>query len=200
MNACEECMSIDDLPDFSSRNLYLVALGFAFGNKPAVEVVDVVPASKLARYQRRDYEWEVIEAQQLHPNATKANILEAKIRMCAKYGNVKLIGAPTDASHEERVKICGEIASTLIKRDYVNAVYLTGSSALNLDRRDSDLDLIIALEQCPGTLAHYDMEEAAQSHTVAIAVDMFFLQQGDLIRAQEPQYSLAKQAILIASK
>lgn len=192
-------MLIEDLDGFSSRNLYIVALGFVFGPKSCVEDVVVVPESMLERYRRGDYEWKVIEAEQL-PQTCKSDIHKAVIEMCARYDKVPLSSNPVivNMQHQERVKVANEIAEKLILRPYVNSVHLTGSTALGSDRIDSDVDLLVVLGYCPGNNGHREMDELGKGYPCP--VDFFCIQEKDFLRAQNLGYKLFKDNGLIFSK
>lgn len=196
MNSCEYCMLPEDLDDFSSRNLYVVSLGFVFDSRPRVEEVVAVPKSKLERYKRGDYEWQVIEAEQL--SSHNSDVDEAIQRMCAKYGKVHITKNPVNMSHEERVKVANEVAGKLITRPYVKSVYLTGSTALRLDRNNSDIDLLVVLGYCTGNNGHAEIEKLGEGYSGA--VEFFYIQQRDFLGVQSLQYPLIRDRSLIVSK
>lgn len=198
MNSCEYCMSVEDLEDFSSGNLYVVSLGFVFNTMPRVEEVVVVPKSKLERYRRGEYGWQVIEEQKLPQPHTRQDINEIFIRICAKYGKVHLTSNQINMSHEERVKATNEIARKLILRPYVNSVHLTGSTSLSMDRIDSDIDLLVVLGYCPGNNGHHEMDKFGKGYRCP--VDFFYIRERDFLRSHHLGYPLIRDGKLIASK
>ena len=186
-------MTLDDLRDFSNRDNYVVALGFAFSSKP--EEIVIAPKSKLERYRRGDYEFQVIEEQQLLPTLTKQGILETLESVCSKYGPVSIQPRGQAMTHEERLIAARDASARIIQMPFAHSVYLTGSTAVGLDMEYSDVDLLVVLDQCFGDRTHNDIESAIPRDMV----DFHYMQLGDFLRAQG-EYPLISDAILLASK
>jgi len=199
MSSCEYCMSLEDLADFSSKNNYIVALGFVTNSVPSMEKVFIpVPKSKLERYKRGDYEWQVIESEKLPLSLSKLDIQEALTKMCEKYGPTQHVDNTVNMSHEEKIRVSNKIAGKLIQKPYVHSIYLTGSTAIGIDKDNSDVDLLVVLEHCPGKNEHYDLDKLIyESHSI---IDPYYIQQKDFLIAQNLQYPLIKNRKLIASK
>lgn len=197
MSSCEHCMLLEDLADFSSKNNYIAALGFVFDSIPHVEEVVIVPKSELERYKRGDNGWQVIEAEQLSSSLSKSDLQEALTRMCEKYGTTQHVDNTVNMPHEERIRISNEIAGKLIQIPYIDSVFLTGSTAIGLDRDNSDIDLLVVLASCPGIKGHSDLNKLTNGfHSIT---DIFYIQQKDFLKAQNSQYPLIKDRKLIVS-
>ena len=194
MSSCEYCMLLEDLVNFS--NDYIAALGFVFNSIPHMEQVVIVPKSKLERYKRGDYKWEVIESKKLPPNLSKLDQKEALKKMCEKYDPFQDTDNNIDLSHEERIKASNEIAGKLIQKPYVHSVFLTGSTAIGQDKEDSDVDLLVVLANCPGKKGHYELDKL--TYGFQRTIDFFYIQQEDFLKAQDSQYSLVRDRKLIA--
>jgi hypothetical protein len=191
---------LEDLVDSSFKNDYIVALGFVFDSIPYVGEVVIVPKSKLERYKRGDYEWQVIEAEQLPPSLSKSDMQEALARMCEKYGSIQYVGNTINVSHKERIRVSNEIAEKLIQIPYVHSVFLTGSTAISLDRDNSDVDLLVVLANCPGTEGHSDLDKLTGGfHSIT---EILCIPQEDFLIAQNYhlQHPLIRDRSLIVSK
>ncbi len=198
MSSCEYCMLLEDLVGFSSKDNYIAALGFVFNSIPRVEDVIIVPKSELERYKRGDYGWKVIESEKLPPNLNIFGREEALKRMCEKYGPFQDTDNTINVPHEERIRASNEIAGKLIQVPYVNSVFLTGSTAIGLDKDDSDVDLLVVLASCPGIKGHSDLNKLTREFYGI--TDIFYIQQKDFLEAQtnDLQYPLIKDRKLIA--
>ena len=198
MSSCEYCMLLEDLVDLSYKNNYIVALGFVFDSGPSVEEILIpVPKSKLERYKRGDYGWQVIEAEKLPPSLSKSGMQETLTKMCEKYGYTEHVGNTINMSHKERIRVSNEIAGKLIQVPYVDSVFLTGSTAIGLDKDNSDVGLLVVLTHCPGKEGHYELDKLTDEFRSI--TDIFYIPQKDFLKAQDLQYSLIKNRKLIAS-
>ncbi len=198
MNGCEHCISLKDLDDFSSGKMYVVGLGFVFDSKPQVDEVVVMAESRLDEYRKGLGEWQVIATEKLPKGYNKFEAQEAIIRMCGKYGAVNISDDPVNMSHEERIEIADEISEKLFQKPYVTSVYLTGSTASNLDRKDSDADLLVVLERCPGNNEHCEIDKLGENYPCP--VDVFCIREKDFSIAADLQYPLIRNRSLIRSK
>ena len=177
------------------RDRYTVDLVDSSDLEPFHEEVRAISRSKFEGYRRGDYELQVIEAEQLTQGASKWEVHEAIIRMCSKFGEISYIDNTVDMSHEERVRLAEEIAGKLVQRPYVDAVFLTGSTARGQDRSDSDIDILVVLGYCPGNSGHVEMNKLGTAY-----VDFYRMQQRDFSMAQGSQYPLIRDSSLLASK
>ena len=100
-------------------------------------------------------------------------------------------------SNEERVNLAEEIARELVQRPYVNSVFLTGSTAIGQDRKNSDVDILVVLGYCPGNIKHAVMLDSLKKN---LAIDPFSMTQETFTMAQDLQYPLIRNASLLVSK
>ena len=197
-------MTLEDLRDFDARNLYIATLGFTFVTDGRVmktmEIVEPMPKSRFERMLRGDYDWEVLEYRQLPKDYTKEESAKMMKEICAKYGKANFRNHPKK-TRSERMEIIDSLVPRLMERPYVHSVYLTGSMGRKsdpLDKSDSDIDLLVVLNGCPGVDGHMEMEKLTGENMHY--VDYYFLTSSDFLQAADSDYSLMKSKVLLAKK
>ncbi len=193
-------MLAEDLADYTSGSLYVAALGFTFPDRQTVEKINApIPRTQLERYKKGVYEWQVIEEEELPRPYKRNDLLQAITKMAKKYGSLEEYKPVSiNLSHEDRIKIANQVATELIKESYTGSVYLTGSTASNSDRLDSDVDLLTILNFCPGLDGHNKMDKLTMNFQCPI--DIFYIQQSEFSKAKDSRYPLIKDRVLLATK
>jgi len=197
MDQCEYCMTWQDLQDFSSRNNYVVALGFKINKGNYVHFVEEMPESRLRRYESGDYDMGVIESHRIPPSSTKQEASEMLESICRNYGSLDPPEPIPTMTHEERMSLAAQVAANTVKVPFVDSVYLTGSTMSGHDRPISDIDLIVVLEQGHDAETHTSVENIGSS----VMVDFYYMGIGTFLRAKESmRYPLVNNARLLGSK
>lgn len=204
MASCEDCMTLEDLRHFDARDLYIAALGFVHviegKSVKSMEMIEPMPKSRLDRMLIGKYGWSVLEYKKLPPEYTKEEAKKMMSDMCAEYGEVSL-KSPPKKSRSERMEIVDALIPKLMEKSYVHSVYLTGSMGRKsdpLDKSDSDIDLLVVLNSCPGVDGHMEMDELAEGN--GDYVDYYFLTNSDFLQVADSDYSLMKSRVLLAEK
>lgn len=198
---CEQCIYPEDLFDISAKKFHVAALGFVFDARPDVEEVALLPRSKLHRYKTGNYEYRVVEETALPQSFSKPKRYAALAEMARKYGKVAVVDEKYPLlTHRQRVETARQIAKNITAFEFnVGAVYLTGSTAINAEKDDGDIDLLVVLDRCPGTdKAHLD--EVRYADGSRCPVDFFYMRREDFELARGFKPPIFKDNVLLAAK
>lgn len=200
MVGCEYCMRADDVADLCSGKIAVVALGYIFHSEPRVDVVEAMPISKLDRHKKGEYGWEFVDGVYIQghrqKHRQKSDIAREMLRMCRAYGVCNSFCEPANSLHEERIIAANELTQSLMSLPDTNSVYLTGSTALTSDRPDSDLDLLVILNSCPGERMHMEIEGRGDRYP--FPVEFYFIEEKDFLKLAGSGYSLIENRILLS--
>lgn len=98
-------------------------------------------------------------------------------------------------SHKERINEAKEISTRCAQLPHISRVYLVGSTALGADRDESDIDIAVVRESCPGYKKCGKILKRS-----GIPVDLLCCTEGGYRDAEQKQFLILSGAKLLYAK